>query len=257
VTQRCMHQPLPLQFFSFARTRPEKGRPGTLHRIKLILTTTTTTVMNTPVDVCVPSLRLKKIQHPEIIHLFFRVQAAQSLATVQEKDRLRGLFRSEMLVVRRPIRRTPATLGRETAQYRERKYCNTVVRRLGRASRAHWTVPASSLRRPVLIRAPRRRFVIPFLSIFTVFTSALARRWPRRSRSFCVVRLHAVDESCLAPLLPLPLCPAATRRCSSGPSSRRTKALHLLFPVPPSLIARAPPPPTGRRARVTTWRRMR
>ena len=48
---------------------------------------------------CVPSLRLKKIQHPEIIHLFFRVQAwnpwgAQSLATVQEKEDSVAFFRS-------------------------------------------------------------------------------------------------------------------------------------------------------------------
>jgi hypothetical protein len=48
-----MHQPLPLQIFLLHGRALKKGRPGTLHRIKLILTTTTTTVMNTPVDVCV------------------------------------------------------------------------------------------------------------------------------------------------------------------------------------------------------------
>lgn len=66
VTQRCMHQPLPLENFLLHGRALKKGRSRTVHRIMLLILPITSAI-NTPVGECVPSSPEQKFQHPEII----------------------------------------------------------------------------------------------------------------------------------------------------------------------------------------------
>lgn len=54
VTQRCMHQPLPLENFLLHGRALKKGRSRTVHRIMLLILPITSAI-NTPVGECVPS----------------------------------------------------------------------------------------------------------------------------------------------------------------------------------------------------------